>query len=206
MGTRHLIVVVNDEKYPVAQYGQWDGHPGGQGKTVLTFCRDHLATPEGRAMFREKLKLCRFVTEQEHTAMWASVGADDSGLVGMDVAEKFSAKWPQLSRDCGALVLAYVWNAQDNVLLKDETNFAADSLFCEWAYVVDLDAGMLEGYKGFQQEPLPATERFAHLYTRVERRNNDQYYPIRMRASWPLAALPTDDEFYAALNDPPEEE
>ena len=41
MGTRHLIAVMADGKYQVAQYGQWDGYPSGQGVSVLTFCGKH---------------------------------------------------------------------------------------------------------------------------------------------------------------------
>lgn len=37
MGTRHLIAAVIDGEYKIAQYGQWDGDPEGQGLTVLDF-------------------------------------------------------------------------------------------------------------------------------------------------------------------------
>lgn len=37
MGTRHLIEVVVDGQIKVAQYGQWDGYPSGQGVDVLKF-------------------------------------------------------------------------------------------------------------------------------------------------------------------------
>lgn len=37
MGTRHLTVVVKNDKYKVAQYGQWDGYPSGAGANVIEF-------------------------------------------------------------------------------------------------------------------------------------------------------------------------
>ena len=40
MGTRHMIGVVSDGKYRVAQYGQWDGYPSGQGVGILEFLID----------------------------------------------------------------------------------------------------------------------------------------------------------------------
>ena len=40
MGTRHLICVVKDNEYKLAQYGQWDGYPEGQGVNILRFLRD----------------------------------------------------------------------------------------------------------------------------------------------------------------------
>jgi hypothetical protein len=39
MGTRHLTMVVSNNETKVAQYGQWDGYPEGQGVTILTFLR-----------------------------------------------------------------------------------------------------------------------------------------------------------------------
>ena len=39
MGTRNLSLLKYNNKIIVAQYGQWDGYPSGQGKTILEFCR-----------------------------------------------------------------------------------------------------------------------------------------------------------------------
>lgn len=38
MGTRNLTMVQFNNEIKVAQYGQWDGEPDGQGATVLEFC------------------------------------------------------------------------------------------------------------------------------------------------------------------------
>ena len=40
MGTRHLIIVWYKGKYRIAQYGQWDGYPSGQGLRVLRFLKN----------------------------------------------------------------------------------------------------------------------------------------------------------------------
>ena len=40
MGTRNLTAVMIDGEYKVAQYGQWDGYPSGQGLTCLHFLRE----------------------------------------------------------------------------------------------------------------------------------------------------------------------
>ena len=37
MGTRNLTMVIHKEEPKIAQYGQWDGYPSGQGSTALKF-------------------------------------------------------------------------------------------------------------------------------------------------------------------------
>ncbi len=59
MGTRNLTCVYLDGKCKVAQYGQWDGYPEGQGVTCLNFLRDEMVEPK----FREELRKRQFAPE-----------------------------------------------------------------------------------------------------------------------------------------------
>jgi hypothetical protein len=82
----------------------------------------------------------------------------------------------------------------------DAASFPADSLFCEWAYVVDLDGdGRFEVYQGFQHSPHDKG-RFADREP-AERGGSGvgTYYPVALVASWPLAQLPDRDEFLRAM-------
>jgi len=80
-------------------------------------------------------------------------------------------------------------------VIEDASTFPADSLFAEWGYVVDFDAQVFEVYQGFQQSP--HTEgRFAAMAP-----EGNGYFPVRLAASWPLKALPTDEEFDAKFSD-----
>jgi hypothetical protein len=65
--------------------------------------------------------------------------------------------------------------------------FAADSLFCEWAYVLDLDRKILEIYEGFQEEP-HQNGRFAHMEYHRERKT--QYYPVSLFIEFHFNDLP----------------
>lgn len=41
MGTRNLTIVIDKQgALKVAQYGQWDGYPSGQGAVVLEFAKN----------------------------------------------------------------------------------------------------------------------------------------------------------------------
>lgn len=86
--------------------------------------------------------------------------------------------------------------------LQDSIDFAADGLFCEWAWVIDLDAGTFEGYCGFGQTPLAENDRFYFLRDLEE---DNGYHGVRLAAKWNLDALPTDEEFLAAFKNDEEE-
>lgn len=195
MGTRNLVCVFSSGRYAVAQYGQWDGYPEGQGVKALEFARSMNATD-----FREKLKLCRFLSEEEIQARWVECGAGPGDLVPMSVSDELKRRYPTLSRDAGADVLRAISKADAEVPLRDSLAFAGDSLFCEWVWVIDLDRGTFEGFKGFNNDPVIEGERFAHLVApentidRV-RKNKEPYYPCRKVGEWRLETLPTEEDF-----------
>lgn len=203
MGTRNLTLVVLNQQFLLAQYCQWDGYPEGQGITALTFARDRL----DRDTFLSNLMACPKPSDEEIQGYYTSVGADGSGWVTIDVASKFKAKWPTLNRDMGANVLEYIQtNGPSPIRL--EVNFAADSLFCEWAWLIDFDKNTFEAYKGFNTTPLPPDARFANLpiTPKSDYKDAEQYYPVRLVRSWPLANLPTNKEFLASFKEDGEED
>lgn len=202
MGTRHLIAVVCDGAYRIAQYGQWDGYPNGQGSDVLEFLR---SVDVGE--FRKRVRATRFTTDEERQAKWNAYLAahhpkvdPQDQWVALDVSEGFGGQYPALSRDTGANILHLVLNGETE--LRDSLEFAADSLFCEWAYVIDLDANTFEVFKGFNQKPLADGERFAFLNAK---RDGD-YHPVRRVAAWPLNALPANRDAFIAACGPDDDE
>jgi len=46
---------------------------------------------------------------------------------------------------------------------EDSADFLEDSLFCEWAYIVNIDTGKLEIYRGHNQEPSANHGRYANI-------------------------------------------
>lgn len=177
MGTRHLTCVVQDGEFKVAQYGQWDGYPEGQGKNICDFIQG-----ADLDMFRERVKEVTELPEKEYEARWAECGADGTGWVNMEVSNRFKEKWPYLSRDCGSDVLHYIMNGEcKEVVLA--TDFGNDSLFCEYAYVLDLDRDLLEFYGGFVKE-----DHEGGRWAGNERANPD-YAPIRLTAEIPFSEI-----------------
>ena len=178
MGTRNLTAVYCDGEYKIAQYGQWDGYPEGQGATALAFA-NKISDVYSRELFREKVRKCHWLTEGEISAI--------------DALPDWSKKFPELSRNTGAEILELV-NSSDGLGLVNNVEFAADSLFCEWAWVIDLDKNTFEGYEGFNKtQPLTEEDRF--FFLRDKERSG--YYGVKLKKKYSLDDLPATPEFLA---------
>lgn len=185
MGTRHLTVVVVDGIHRVAQYGQWDGYPDGQGVTVAAFLHDVL-TNNRLSEFEDKVRATTWLTVEDLKARWVAAGAyPASDFVSLTVSEKFSKMYPENSRDTGAAVLQVILDRDTPVGLRDDILFGLDSLFCEYAYVVDLDAKTIEFYKGFNKDASANAPRFMALpdaQAHLDKENKDRDSAARYEA------------------------
>ena len=173
MGTRHLIAVMYNNEYRIAQYGQWDGYISGQGADILKF----LQTVD-LDKFKQKLQNVSFLTDE-----------DIENINSTYPNGKWKNVFPYLSRDMGSEILNYVYNLQeDQIKLQNKIEFSKDSLFCEYAYVIDLDNNSFEIYKGFNKTPIDEDQRFYW--------NNYQdngYYPVKLHTKFNLTVLPDYD-------------
>lgn len=187
MGTRNLTLVQYENKYKIAQYGQWDGYPSGQGLTILNFLKS-----ADLDIFKQKLNNVRFHTEEddaEINSFLKSIGVKD-GWMNLDQSAQYTKIYPHLSRDVAAKILEIVYNSEKQLSLTDSSDFANDSLFCEWAYVIDLDDDKLEVYEGFNKNPLSDKDRFYQKGGKYEK-----YYPIKLKVVFDLNNLPSEKEF-----------
>ena len=145
MGTRNLTVVVKDEKVRVAQYGQWDGYPECTGKGILNILRTDLHR------IVNGLENCIEIDEVMYENMMRHVGeVSGSPIEGewmtIEQAEVFKDLYPEQQRDTGFRILSMIADSTTPIYLRLATSFAADTVFCEWAYVIDLDNGKFETY------------------------------------------------------------
>ncbi len=182
MGTRNLTCVYKNGEYKVAQYGQWDGYPEGQGITILRFLRN-VKMDE----FNKAIDECRWITQEE------------LDKINKDINNGILINWqkyyPELSRDTGGEILELI-TFKNKRILNNSIDFANDSLFCEWAYVIDLDSNTFEVYKGFNNEKLPETDRFYNAEY-----NDKEYKPVKLIKTFSLDNLPTKEEFLMEFED-----
>ena len=169
MGTRNLTMVVHNNKYVVAQYGQWDGYPAGQGQTILDFLNDKF----NKEKFIKKLSNTKVISHEDVDALYQNNHSN------------FESTYPTLCRDMAAKVLEHIQTSNEEVLLSDSVDFVADSLFCEWAYVIDLDTDTFEVHQGFNQRKLGKGQRFFFL-----QKAETKYFPVRLKSKCSLSELP----------------
>lgn len=188
MGTRNLTMVIKDAQTKVAQYGQWDGYPDGQGITALSFLQS-----VDMDVFRKKLDSVQWVDEskqEEIDAFYKSIGVEGE-WVNMEQSDKIKHRYPLFSRDNGAKILEMIMNCEDEkIFLYNNEDFANDSLANEWTYVIDLDKNTLEVYSGYNKSPLSESDRF---FNNGEK--DGEYYPVRLVKMWELNTLPTEEDF-----------
>jgi len=182
MGTRHLTIVKKNGEMKIAQYGQWDGYPEGAGNEILSFCRKYLSTQEGREVFVAHLDKCRFLTENEIELINELIDKDESlrRYDPVTYSANWTKRWPELSRDTGNKVLEMVLESENGLGLADEFEFIHDHVFCEWAWMIDLDECIFGNVVG------------------VESHNREPYFFAHW---WDLNYLPTDEQFLSVYKE-----
>ena len=138
MGTRGLTKVIYEGETKVAQYGQWDHYPSGQGVAILSFLRG-----EGNIeLLKNGIKNIKAISDETLDKYVNEFSDNENGMMTMEQAESFKDKYPSLSRDTGGEILSVIANATTDVPLVLDPEFENDDLFCEGVYTVDLDQSM----------------------------------------------------------------
>lgn len=140
MGTRNLTKVIDrNGEIKVAQYGQWDGYPSGQGINALLHAYNHKQIEKG-------LDKVRWATESELTEIYSKFS--EMNRLGTDDEKNFGLYYPNLTRDTCADILGVVAWSVGEVILVDESEFEKDELFCEGVYTIDFQKGKFISWYG----------------------------------------------------------
>ncbi len=134
MGTRNLTIVKYQKKTKVAQYGQWDGYPTGQGQTIAAFLRT-----ADLKKFKKQVKALEEYTPSQIKAAYKKAGADPkSQWITSEVSSRVNQAHPALCREYGADILNLIYNGEVTKVVLNE-DFKNDSISCEYWYEIDLD-------------------------------------------------------------------
>lgn len=199
MGTRHLVAVMIDGEYKVAQYGQWDGYPECQGLDILRFLSKEIKKDK----FVDNIQRAKFLTPDDTKNILNELGANnDFKNISREMSDNYFKRLPLLSRNLGAKVLVGIQNSNDDIFLENNIEFAGDSLFCEYAYVIDFDKNTFEVYEGFNKKPLLESDRFYNYPVD----DDSEYFPVKLLACFDMDNLPSEEEFLKVCTKADEEE
>lgn len=175
MGTRGQLSI-RYKGQDKGMYNHFDSYPKGKGMDIAKAVKDFVAkfdkteirtfgsghTYEVTDYDKEacKAKLIEIferirMVDEEDTPTDADMakylpkrGDSGSSLIGMGHEDK---EWYSLLHDLQGNLDAYL-NGDADVMIDADNFMAKDSLFCEWAYVLNIDTMKLEVWRGFQEK------------------------------------------------------
>lgn len=196
MSSKGLAILILDNEVKCAQIAYEDTSPLFGGANLVQFLKKSI-----RRDFLTRLNKCKLLNEDQ---MHAKVSALELNFDKVykeafsDDAKKLTKQYPGLSPWLGFNVFDTIQNSSLGLELLNSYDFAADSLNCTWAYVIDLDKGVFEIYEGFNSDPLTAEDRFFPLMPLANTlKTAGAYYPIRLVKTYALDKLPSKELFQA---------
>lgn len=151
MGTRGAVGFRIDGTDKVT-YNHFDSYPSGLGEVVVAFCKR--TKDIDLAPFVRGIRLVDEGTPPSEAEIKKYRQWYD-GSVGSGSPQD----WYCLLREAQGQLDCYLEGLD---VMIDSHEFLADSLFCEWAYIVNLDEGVLEVHQGRNHDP-KAPGRYARL-------------------------------------------
>lgn len=194
MGTRGLYGI-RKNGIDKATYNHWDSYPEALGKDIVKFCKNN-----GIEKLDKFFNLIELVDSESNPTDEQIVECMSAGYVDISVSEQSIDDWYCLLRGLQGNFKAYQKFIDNNarVYMKDDITFIEDSLFCEYAYIINLDDNVLEFYKGFQQEPQNGN-RYGTEST-YEGHDGTKYYPCKLIKTFPLGELNDVDAIVEAMD------
>jgi len=165
MGTRGVIGFRIEDEDKVT-YNHWDSYPTSLGMKMVNTGRTFDA--EQLAGAAQRIELVDGNESAPRDLQSKYVKFLDNG-----VSTGQPEEWYSLLRDTQGSLEPYIKGELDHMI--DSQGFLLDSLFCEWAYIFNLDALTFEVYKGFNVDP-HAPGRYAALTSD----DNAKYYGVSL--------------------------
>ena len=178
MGTRGLLGFIIKGRRK-GTYNHYDSYPTGLGDLIVKFLLS--LSPKELQSMAERVENIVWVTEDEPPSKEMQEEYSGKGFANVDVGKQQLDTWYCLLRECqGAKALPLICTGELQHIV-DDTNFAKQSLFCEWAYFIDFEKRVLETWRGFQNQVSPDNPFGQEM--------KDGYGPIAMVNTTPFDQL-----------------
>ena len=178
MSTRGLYGFRKDGEDKLT-YNHCDSYPEWLGRNILEFCSKY-SRKEMEELFAKIVLVAKnCVPSTEQIAVCKAFDLYDG-----DVGTRDEKDWYCLLRNMQGNLEAVKKMADETgtAFMTNNNSFIYDSLFCEYAYIINLDSGVLELWRGFQKEQQEGS-RYAGQPDRMG------YYPCKLIGEIPLGTI-----------------
>ena len=168
-------------------YNHSDSYPEQLGRRILTFCKNN--TAENLSDFFERIVVVNgdsMPTKDQIQYLsnaYFEDGEDWYNALISAQKEDENCYWYDVLRNVQGNFVAYqkLLDSEDTVYMTNDISFIRNSSCCQYAYIVNLDEGVLECYVGFQKKP--------QKENRYGTRKRKRYYPCRLVVKIPLSTI-----------------
>lgn len=188
MGTRGLFGFRKNKQDKLC-YNHYDSYPDGLGIEIMDYIKSHTNEKMNEVyddikLFNNDKPIKDFTKEEyeeyKHILKEFGIKENLKGINNYDTLNDLISTSIKYGR------LSFYDNKKSNErLMCDDNDFIKDSLFCEWAYIINLDTNNLEIWKGFQTKP-QKDNRYGNKCYKV--RSGEKYYPCVL-----ISEIPFDD-------------
>lgn len=177
-------------------YNHFDSYPDCLGKKIVEFCNNNI---ENLEKFFDNIEL---VSENECPTDKQIEFCKASGYADLSVSTQNVDDWYCLLRNMQGNFEAYQMciDNDNKIYMTDDIDFIKNSLFCEYAYIINLDDNVLEYYMGFQHSPQENNRYGTEKYDFVNR-PEFEYYPCKLSLTFPLNELYDVEQIVEAMNE-----
>ena len=167
MGTRGLWGI-RKNNVDKAAYNHYDSYPSYLGYKIIDFVKAH-TTDELSNIFENII----LVNEDDKPNLEQI--EECSAYLNLEVSNRDATDWYCLLRGAQGKPEEY---AKGLKYMADYIDFIKDSLFCEFAYLINLDNETLEYWVGYQKKP--------DAMNRYGTENPDKFYPCKLLKAYDL--------------------
>ncbi|NCQ52119.1 hypothetical protein GW796_09555 [archaeon] len=176
MGTRGALGFRSGRKDKVT-YNHFDSYPDGLGNSVLTFIK-------GETLESLKKTASNIVLVNSEDIPSAEQVKECDKWTNVGVGNQSTEDWYCVLRKSQGDLLSY---SNGLKYMIDSSSFLLDSLFCEYAYIINTDSNMLEFYVGFNKLQLNGKGRYANKKAISDQDNG--YFGVALVGKYRLADI-----------------
>ncbi len=195
MSTRGAVYITKGKDILAGTYNHYDSYPDGLGLDIL-----RILTKENIENIRNNISKVIMHTKDEilEKCFNSAGGKDEYSKSSIDMRNNIYravCEGMNIQEYDGESLIRMIVDGEVNEILGD-TTFVSDSVFCEYAYVIDLEKNTFEVYYGFNKHPLDVNERFKYMEDIQPKENKTRrYYPCRLVVAFDLNNLPSEEVF-----------